>query len=206
MKLKLFFVVFLLSLLLSLTACGSGPPPKEFLLEPVLDPVNEADAPSIDAVGMAKVIMPGYNKDERLASRGPDLQIVFDEKIKWAESPDDAVTRVLADRLRYYLEANVVVEPWPRGFEPEARIEVEFDKFLREITGGAEMAGQIRIISGDGRKMLAIRTFQFLRYANSRDANAFFSAASAGINDVSRMVADSLRDHFSPKQAQLSSN
>lgn len=177
--------------------CGSGPPPKQFILEPVLDPVNESNPPNISAVALAEVTVPAYANDQRLASRDLKQQIVYSDDMKWADSPDEALTRVLANRLRYYLEASVIVEPWPRGYEPEARVEVQFDKLLRESTGGAEMSGQIRIISGDGREMLDVRTFQFVRYANSLDPNAFFAAAAAGVNDIARMVADALRtgDH-----------
>jgi len=176
-------------------SCSSGPPPKQFLLEPVLDPVNDAAAPTINAVALAEVVVPAYASDQRLASRNEQYQIQYDDDIKWADSPDEAITRVLANRLRYYLEANVVVEPWPRGYDPQARIEVQLDKLIREATGGAEMSGQIRIISGDGKSMIDVRTFQFVRYANSRDPNAFFAAVSAGVNDISRMAADALRAH-----------
>jgi len=181
-----------------LASCGSGPPPKQFLLEPVLDPVNESRPPAIDAIGLAEVMVPKYAADQRLASRDENYQILYDDDTKWADSPDEALTRVLANRLRYYLEANVIVEPWPRGYEPQARIEVQLDKLLREGTGGAELSGQIRIISGDGKQMIAVRTFQFVRYANSRDPNQFFAAVAAGVNDISRMASDALRAHFSP--------
>jgi len=181
-----------------LSSCSSGPPPKQYLLEPVLDPVNEVESPALSAVALAAVVVPSYVSDERLASRDENYQIVYDDQVKWAESPEDALTRVLANRLRFYLEANVIVEPWPRGYEPEARVEVQLEKLLREGTGGAEMSGQIRIISGDGRKVLDVRTFQFVRYANSLDPNAFFASVSAGVNDISRMAAESLAQFFKP--------
>jgi len=177
-------------------SCSSGPPPKQFLLEPVLDPVNESDPPAISAVALAEVTVPSYAADNRVASRDSQHQIIYEENAKWADSPDEAITRVLANRLRYFLEASVIVEPWPRGYEPEARIEVQLDKLLREATGGAELSGQIRIISGDGKKMIDVRTFQFVRYANSRDPNAFFIAVAAGVNDISRMASDALRAHL----------
>ncbi len=183
---------------LSLMSCVGGPAPKQYLLEPVYDVANESIAPAISAIALAEVSVPSYAKDDRLASRSKDFEIEYDTKSQWAESPQDALTRVLANRLRYYLESNVVVEPWPRGYEPEARVEVQFDKILREETGGAELAGQIRIISGDGRSMLDVRTFQLVRYANNLNPNAYFAAVSAGVNDISRMIADSLRPHFKP--------
>ncbi len=179
-----------------LVNCSSGPPPRQYLLEPVLDPVNESRPPNISAVALAEVVVPAYASDQRLASRNEQYEILYDEDIKWADSPDEALTRVLANRLRYYLEANVIVEPWPRGYEPEARIEVQLDKLLREATGGAELSGQIRIISGDGKEMIDVRTFQFVRYANSRNPNAYYAAVAAGVNDISRMATDALREHF----------
>lgn len=178
---------------LVLASCGSSAPVKQYLLEPVLDPVNDTRARVVSAVALAEVIVPSYAADQRLASRNDQYQIEYDDQIKWADSPEDALTRVLANRLRYYLEAKVVVEPWPRGYEPEARIEVQLDKLLREATGGAELSGQIRLISGDGKEMIDIQTFHFVRYANSRDPNAFFAAVAAGVNDISRMAADALR-------------
>jgi len=189
--------VFLSSLCLLIISCSSGPPARQYLLEPVLDPVNESVPPIIEAVALAEVVVPAYASDQRVASRDERYRIKYDDNNKWADSPDEALTRVLANRLRYYLEATVIVEPWPRGYEPQARIEVQFDKLLREATGGAEMSGQIRIISGDGKKMIDVRTFQFVRYANSRDPNAYFAAVAAGVNDISRMAADALRAHFS---------
>lgn len=184
--------------LFSLISCVSGPAPKQYLLEPVFDIANETIAPNINAIALAEVTVPSYAKDDRLASRSKDYEIEYDTQSQWAESPQDALTRVLANRLRYYLESTVVVEPWPRGYEPEARVEVQFDKILREETGGVELAGQIRIISGDGRSMLDVRTFQLVRYANNLNPNAYFAAVSAGVNDISRMVSDSLRPHFKP--------
>lgn len=177
-------------------SCSSGPPPKQYLLEPVLDPVNDTNPPSIDAVALAEVVVPSYASDNRIASRNEKFQVVYDDDAKWADSPDEAITRVLANRLRYFLEANVIVEPWPRGYEPQARVEVQLDKLIREATGGAELSGQIRIISGDGKEMIDVRTFQFVRYASTRDLNAFFAAVSAGVNDISRMTSDALRAHF----------
>ncbi len=187
--------VFLGCVCLLVIGCSNGPPPRQYLLEPVLDPINKSVPPVIDAVALAEVVVPAYASDQRVASRDKRYQINYDEKNKWADSPDEALTRVLANRLRYYLQATVIVEPWPRGYDPQARIEVQFDKLLREATGGAEMSGQIRIISGDGKQMIDVLTFQFVRYANNRQHGSFYAAVAAGVNDISRMAADSLRKH-----------
>ena len=182
----------LLALLLG-SACGSGPPARLYLLEPVLAPELSEPLANITDLGITVVSLPSYASDQRIASRNQDHLIVQAAKHKWAEDPEEAITRVLADRLRYITKANVVTEPWPRGFEPQARVEVSFDKLLREASGGVEMAGQIEIIAGDGRSVKSIRTFQLIHYAESTDYSAYFSAVAAGINDIVRIATAAMR-------------
>ena len=164
-----------------------------YLLEPVLAPELVEPIAKVTDLGLTVVRLPGYANDQRIASRGQERLIVQAEKHRWAEEPEEAITRVLANRLRYITKANVVTEPWPRGYEPQARVEVSLDKLLREASGGVEMAGQIKIIAGDGRSVKAIRTFQVFHYAESTDYNAYFSAVAAGINDIVRIAAAAMR-------------
>ncbi len=192
MAFQSFNVRLLLVTTLLVSACSSGPPPRLYLLEPVLARGPSAAIPEISNIGLAVVSIPGYANDQRITSRNHDYQIVQAEKHKWAEDPEEAITRVIADRLRYTTKANVVIEPWPRGYEPHARVEISFDKLLREATGGVEMSGQLRIISGDGRRVQAIRTFQLIHYAESTDYNAFFASVSAGINDIVGIAASAM--------------
>ena len=79
-------------------------------------------------------------------------QVSLADRERWAEQPRDALSRLLGDRLSLLSDATVLAEPWPRGFDPQVRVEVVFDRLLREASGGAEMAGQISLISGDGRR------------------------------------------------------
>ncbi|MEE9333832.1 MAG: PqiC family protein [Granulosicoccaceae bacterium] len=182
----------LLALLLG-SACGSGPPAKMYLLEPVLAPELVEPMAKVTDLGITVVSLPGYASDPRIASRSQERLIVQAERHRWAEDPEEAITRVLADRLRYITKANVVTEPWPRGYEPQARVEVSFDRLLRESSGGVEMAGQIKIIAGDGRSVKAIRTFQVIHYAESTEFRAYFSAVAAGINDIVRIATAAMR-------------
>ncbi len=184
-------VVLLGAMLLS--ACGSGPPARLYLLEPILDPEASKAVHHVTDIGVARISLPSYASDQRIASRGNVRLITQADKHRWAEEPEEAMTRVFADRLRYVSKANVIVEPWPRGYEPQARVEVDFDKLLRENSGGVEMSGQIRIIAGDGRSVRAIRTFQVIHYAKSTDYSAYFSAVSAGINDVVRIAISAMQ-------------
>ena len=185
-----------LAALLLLSACGSGPPAKLYLLEPIVSLESQTDERltdnSINKLGISVVALPGYAGDERIASLKEDGSVAQDDDHRWADSPDDAITRVLADRLRARANATVLIEPWPRDFNPDARVEVVFDRLLREPLGGSDMAGQILLLSGDGRKVLRALPFQFVHYGRSTDKAVFFAATSQGIDDVARMAIRSL--------------
>ena len=182
--------VMLLSVVL--TACFSGPPPKLYLLEPLVEDPLAAVPLEISALGLAVVNLPGYIKDERIASRNNTGIVSLSDNHRWAESPDEAITRVLADRLRFHAGSNVLIEPWPRGYDPMVRIEVTFDRLLREPLGGVDMAGHIQLISGDGRSLIDILPFQFVYYGRGTEFPQYFAATSLAVNDIARMVAEAL--------------
>ena len=83
-------------------------------------------------LGTAVVTLPGYARDPRIASRDAGTGVSFDDDDRWAESPEEAITRVLVERLRHHGGDAVLLEPFPRGFEPAARVEIAFDRLLRE--------------------------------------------------------------------------
>lgn len=183
-----------------LSACFSGPPPKLYLLEPQVN----ADAAGVDAAGVdaARVIktlgisaveLPGYAGDERIASRDAGGLVSIDDQHRWAEDPEVAITRLLSARLRYHAGGTVLIEPWPRDYKPVARVEVVFDRLLREPSGGVDMAGQIQLLSGDGRKLLKSLPFEVVHYGRSTGQAVFFAATAQGIDDIARMALDALR-------------
>ena len=189
----------LLLAMLFLSGCGSGPAPKMYLLEPIvaLELENEGKLVSntIKNLGISVVALPGYASDARIAGLRNDGSVYQDDDYRWADSPDDAITRVLADRLRAHANTTVLIEPWPRDYKPEARVEVVFDRLLREPLGGVDMAGQVLLLSGDGRKLLNALPFQFVHYGRSLDKAVFFTATAQGIDDIARMAVRILSDN-----------
>jgi uncharacterized lipoprotein YmbA len=189
-------VSFLLVLLLG--ACGSGPPPRLYLLEsvPPLADVNDGPAVAgrLTSLGMSPVDLPGYARDTRIASLSSDGTVTQSDAHRWAEDPAAAISRVLAERLRSHAGTTVLIEPWPRDYAPVARVEVVFDRLLREPLGGADMAGRILLLSGDGRTLLEALPFQFVHYGRDTDKRVFFAAVSQGIDDIARMAVRALQE------------
>lgn len=184
--------ILMMSVIFLLSACRSGPPPKLYLLDIMPTNVEQRSAYNLPTLGISPVQLPGYVSDARIASINTNGTISLDGDHKWAEEPEQAITRLLIERLRNHTGTTVLTKPWPRDSEPAVRVEVVFDRLLREPLGGAEMAGQILLISGDGRKLLRATPFQIVRNGRSTKKNVFFTAVSLGIDDIARMVADTL--------------
>lgn len=173
---------------LAIGACSSGPAARLYVLEPVAGTDGEAPTGDFEALGVAAVSLPGYARDPRIATRSDRNRLDIEDRQRWAESPEDAITRVFAERLRYHANATVLVEPFPRGFAPDARIEVNFDRLLRTPTGGADMAGQITLLAGDGRSVLSVRPFRLLVVSESSSFESYFGAVSEAVDDLARMA------------------
>lgn len=179
---------------LALSACGSGPPPRLFLLDSqILAPVesNTASA-SITMLGISQVKVPGYANDARIATLLDDGVVAQLDAQRWAEEPEEAITRFLAERLRQQAQATVLVEPWPRDYAPQARVEVTFDRLLRDANGGATLAGQIHLLSGDGRELLQSVPFNQKVLGRSTDSAEFFKSISVGVDAIARLAIEAL--------------
>ena len=188
-----------LPLLLLLGGCLSGPPPVRYLLEPAPVDPSAVSLPAStgalpDALGLRTVALPGYVRDSAITGRGEGRRLLTDETAQWAEAPDAAVTRVLAESLRRRSGEPVLIEPLPRGFDPDTRIEVIFDRLLGNRRGGVDIAGQVRIVSGDGRQLERIVPFGFDYRAEGDGQTGYFAALAVGLDDLARLIVETLID------------
>lgn len=171
-----------------LGACVSGAPPTRYLLEAsVVEHPTSTDA-QIDAIGLSSIGVPGYIKESSIAVRDRGAKLTFVDHSQWAESPELALTRTLAESLRLHSAADVLVEPLPRGFSPDVRLEIMLDKLLAEPGGVADVSGQVRLISGDGRRLLRVFPFQFYQRGRGGDYDGFFDALSISLDDLARLI------------------
>ena len=190
-----FIRLFLILALAVVTQAGClSPPARLYLLEPIVDEQSQRTPTQVQAIALAVVSLPEYADSQAIPTRINSARVVLSKHHQWAESPDGAITRVLANRIQAFTGGTTLVEPWPRGFEPEARLEYEFHKLLRDEKGGVEVAGQMRLISGDGDDVLAIRSFQYFRETQDNESKDFFYAMSLVINDIARLTASTLRE------------
>jgi uncharacterized lipoprotein YmbA len=186
----------LLCSIFMMSACSSGPPPKLYLLDTFdvdAETIELARTSGIKSLGMSPVELPGYSSDAQIASLKNDGTVYQDDGNRWAEEPKEAITRLLSDRLRAHTEGTVLVEPWPSDYEPVARVEVSFDKLLRQPGGGAQMTGQILLLSSSGRKLLKAVPFNISHVGFDTDSRVFFIAVAKGIDDIARMAVEEIQ-------------
>jgi len=183
-----------LASVVGLAACSGGPPPQLFLLDTRIGGVSTDAAltTSLEALGISQITLPGYASDERIASIQANGRIVQHEVQRWAEEPEAAITRLLSARLRDRASATVLVEPYPRDYAPQARIDILFDRLLGLPGGGAHLSGQIQLLSGNGRKLMQSVPFDIRSPALSSDVTQFLSAVALGVDDIARIAINSL--------------
>lgn len=181
---------FSIALVLILSSCSGSPPPDLYLLD-VGSAGPKDTMPWYERIGMEKVRLPAYAQSDRIASLRSDHIVVQDDDNRWAEPPEEALSRVLALSLGRQLGGDVVVEPFPRGFDPDLRVQIRFDRFLRNGEGASEIAGQVTLLSGDGRSVLDIERFDVVTGASDLRYAAYVEAVSLAVDTLSERITAS---------------
>lgn len=170
-------------------ACSPGPAPSLYFLDAAPSPANyTADAVR---VGLAEISLPAYARKVQIANRTRDHRIVQDDDHRWAAPPAEAISDALANALEAQLAGPVVPRPYPRGFQPDLRVRVAFDRFLRSDDGAAELAGQYFII-GAADEDVGIRRFQITAAADDESYEAYMRAVADGLGALAADIAASL--------------
>ncbi|MEO1658617.1 MAG: PqiC family protein [Pseudomonadota bacterium] len=178
-----------LLIVLVLTACASAPP-KFYLLE-APSALSESQAPSgvYETIGIGRVSLPAYASSEKIARVDEGRRLYKDDDHRWAEPPADGLTRVLAAALSSRTGATVITEPFPRGLDPDLRVSVQFDRFLRSPSGAAMIAGQYTIEDSRGRRVLAIEPFSFEVASASAGYSAYADAVARAVGRLGAEIS-----------------
>ncbi|MEM7741032.1 MAG: PqiC family protein [Pseudomonadota bacterium] len=178
-----------LALLLLLTACA-GAPPKFYLLEaPSALTGEQVPVGDLKTVGIARVELPAYANTEKIARVDQSRQLFKEDDHRWAEPPADGLTRVLAASVATETGATVITAPFPRGLDPDLRVSVHFDRFLRSPSGAAMIAGQFMLEDSQGRNVLAIEPFSFEVASPSPGYSAYADAVAKAVGRLGAEIS-----------------
>ncbi|MEO0345294.1 MAG: PqiC family protein [Pseudomonadota bacterium] len=169
---------------IGLAGCGSGPEPVLYTLDPPFSTVEAThNGPRIS---LPSVELPAYARSSLIASADGANRIVVDDDHRWASPPSESVTLALARHLESALDATVLVQPHPRGFDAELVITVSFDRFLRSANGAAALSGRAVIASGSAPEVMR---FSITPSAAGGDYSDFMTSVDQALAEIANRVA-----------------
>lgn len=130
----------LLLLVLALGACGA---PAQLL---VTSPGPELRVrPVVGSLEVRDISLPRYAAGDAPVVLSPDGTVSELDGTVWADTPERALTLMLASDLAAITGARVAVEPWPFAESPAAQVTVRVERALGQPGASYRMTGQYAI-------------------------------------------------------------
>jgi uncharacterized protein len=146
------------------------------------------------AIGVGPVRLPDYLDRTEIATRVAPNRIQYSDSDRWGGLLDESFRRVLAADLARSL-GNPEIVQFPR-FRPtglDYRIEVDVQRFERDVNGSADLVARFTVRDGRSGKVLAANDSTISRPA-SGGTDASVAALSANIAELSDQIASAVRD------------
>lgn len=184
-------------LLSTLAGCGVSSEQSRFYL---LSPMSAASAPvdagakTADLTVHVVVELAEYADREEIVTRiGPNRCELADYD-RWAESPRQSLTRVLAQNLSRLLGTErVIAGEWPGPSGDDYRIEVRVTRLDGILGAEAVLAARWRILDGGEKNVFLMRTSRFVEPADGDNYDALVAAESRALAAFSRELAAAIR-------------
>jgi len=127
-----------------MVACGSSPPQRYYMLQPVVLPAGAAATGVAPAnqivVRIEPVVIPPELDRVELVSRGGPYRVHIADSDRWAAPLDDQVRRTLNDDLAARLPPHLLADPnEPATQEPRRRLSIALIEFYADDECGATL-------------------------------------------------------------------
>ena len=184
--------------LLVFTGCRSATQPVEFYTLTPLDVISEEDkvAELNDklAIGVGPIELPKINDRPQIVTRTGPNKVNVDEFHRWAGSLYEDFLRVLTVNLSKLLQSNLVAAyPWEDYFNPQYQIFMEVHQFDGKL-GEYVVLDVTWVLTGrEARGILAVRRSQLKEPIDGMNYEAFVSAKSRTLANLSRQIASEIK-------------
>jgi len=164
---------------------------------------RKADIPGAGVIGVGPVTLPQYLNRPQLMIRVSQNEYQVAPFAQWAEPLRDNFIGVLADNLSVLLETDkIAVFPWKTYTPIDYKVEVDVIRFDGEKGGDVRLHARWIIFGKDGKTLLRIRKSSFSAPADAGNYGAMVSAMSQTLADLSREIADSIKDLSQEKTSE----
>ena len=184
------------------TGCRSATQPLEFYtLTPLAVMSEEKKAGESEdtlAVGVGPVEMPKINDRPQIVTRIGPNKVNVDEFHRWAGSLYEDFLRVLTMNLSSLLRTNLVAAyPWEDYFNPDYRIFMEVHQFDGKLGENVVLDVTWVLTGREARKILIVRKSELKEPINGMNYEAFVSAKSRILANLSRQIAYEIKTLYS---------
>jgi uncharacterized lipoprotein YmbA len=146
-------------------------------------------------IGIGPITIPEALKRAQIVTRDAHNVYRFDEYHRWAGTLDKDIATILGDNLGDLLGTDKVASfPWMLHFKPTHRVIVDITQFDGELAGEAVLSARWTIIDQGGTASLASGRSVFRQTAEGSDYTALVKAESLLLADLSREVAQTIRN------------
>lgn len=184
---------FLLILLLAGGCVGSSPATRFYLLEPDAAARRENSTSPGPVIAVGPVRVAKYlDRPQIVIATGRNAYQV-DEFHRWAEYPDENITRVLAQNLAAMVPAERVLTDAPdREASVDFRVGVNIQEFHIDPAGEALLTAQWSLRHGN--ETVLANTSSFRVPASKTDYPVMVEALNKALNSLSGVIAASIRE------------
>jgi len=196
MKPSRLIVTILLTVMLSLGACGTTPPTKFFLLSPL--PATETTAASGDhqlRLGVGPINLPEYLDRPQIVTREADTEMRLADDHRWAEPLKENFAHVLGENLSRLLGTGQVHEfPWSPAQPIDYQIVVNVIRFESDASGKVSLVARWDIRGGHDKPLLASRRSDIsVPVQNPASYESIVSASSRALAQLSREIGAAIK-------------
>jgi uncharacterized lipoprotein YmbA len=140
-------------------------------------------------VEVARLDLPEYVQANKISLRGEDGILRSSKNDLWADTPDRAMTELLALALDDGLSADVAADPWPFDQPADIKVVVKVHKLIGTQGGNLLFSGQYFLSSPIGGALAKTERFDIEVPLNDASVQMLSNAHSLAIGQLAAQIS-----------------